>query len=482
MRFFDNCPEGVEEAVVEIVRLHPDFIGLSLLQNNFLSSLIFSEKYRGAGGAAVIMVGNLMANLYPVFILENYPSVDYVVLSEGEETTKELSEAIISHKDISAVAGIAYRDDQGKVQRTPHRDPPAIENLPYPDRHFYEKKQTIYSMIGSRSCYGKCSFCESRVVSKKLRRRTIPDIVREMKYLAETYDCKYICFHDSTFCDTHDNRLHDLGVEMDRNDLWIQFFINLRPDSIHEESIGDIAYLNQKGLEKLFVGFEAGNNEDLRLYNKHCTVDDHYRVLRLLKNSGMIDLKTGINVDYGFITFNPYTTRERLRENIEFLAKSELYVTPQILSRRLIISAGSTITKRIKEDGLLLSDPKIPLLDFYAYRFLDETILSLWEAICYVDDQAKIPNFINIVCMQERLKHLGMSFHEDAYELLRSYQKQCSYFSLDIFASIIDRTDYNTMDEHIREFRKEIIPITTCLGRYVSEYSKALVKAHEAVY
>lgn len=30
----------------------------------------------------------------------------------------------------------------------------------------------------------------------------IPDIAREMKYLAETYDCKYTCFHDSTFCDT----------------------------------------------------------------------------------------------------------------------------------------------------------------------------------------------------------------------------------------------------------------------------------------
>ena len=59
--------------------------------------------------------------------------------------------------------------------------------------------------------------------------------------------------------------------------------------------------------------------------------------------------------------------------------------------------------------------------------------------------------------------------------------KKCLYFSLDIFASIIDGIDYNTMDEHIREFRKEIIPITTCLGRYVSEYSKVLVKAHEAL-
>lgn len=36
--------------------------------------------------------------------------------------------------------------------------------------------------------------------------------------------------------------------------------------------------------------------------------------------------------------------------------------------------------------------------------------------------------------------------------------KKCLYFSLDIFASIIDGIDYNTMDEHIREFR------TVCLG------------------
>lgn len=49
--------------------------------------------------------------------------------------------------------------------------------------------------------------------------------------------------------------------------------------------------------------------------------------------------------------------------------------------------------------------------------------LRLYNKHCTVDEQEKIPNFINIVCMQERLKHLGMKFHEDAYELLRSYQK-----------------------------------------------------------
>ena len=77
---------------------------------------------------------------------------------------------------------------------------------------------------------------------------------------------------------THDTRLHDLGVGTDWNDLQIQFFINLRPDLVHEKNIRGITYLSAKGLEKLFIGFGAGNNEDLRLYNKHCTVDEQEKI------------------------------------------------------------------------------------------------------------------------------------------------------------------------------------------------------------
>ena len=101
---------------------------------------------------------------------------DYVVIGEGEETLPELISALQNNSDLSAVKGIAYKDD-GKVILTGGRDDVDL------DRYSPFKPPLLGPIEITRGCPWSCAYCQTpRLFGHKMRHRSVEAICKFDKY------------------------------------------------------------------------------------------------------------------------------------------------------------------------------------------------------------------------------------------------------------------------------------------------------------
>jgi hypothetical protein len=91
-----------------------------------------------------------------------------------------------------------------------------------------------------------------------------------------------------------------------------------------------------------------------------------------------------INIQPGFINFNPYSTLEGLEKNIAFLEKYGFGSNIFILSSRVVIYKGTLLYHKIKKDSLLA--PEAKNYSEYEYSFVQEPVAHLYN---YIDNYCK---------------------------------------------------------------------------------------------
>jgi anaerobic magnesium-protoporphyrin IX monomethyl ester cyclase len=86
--------------------------------------------------------------------------IDYVVIGEGEETIKELLQAIEDRENMKEVEGIAYMNN-GDIVQTPNRELLTdFDRLPLPDFSLVRyAKIKLYPVGRIRGCGMNCEFC-----------------------------------------------------------------------------------------------------------------------------------------------------------------------------------------------------------------------------------------------------------------------------------------------------------------------------------
>lgn len=117
--------------------------------------------------------------------------------------------------------------------------------------------------------------------------------------------------------------------------------------------------LVDSGLVSAFVGIEAGNNEDLELYHKNNTVEDNHKIIELFWNCN-------IPVDIGFICFNPYSTINSLRKNIEYLEKYG-FASFDNIETICQLTKGTKMYDKAEADGLLKGFKHKEVFDVYDF-------------------------------------------------------------------------------------------------------------------
>lgn len=70
-------------------------------------------------------------------------------------------------------------------------------------------------------------------------------------------------------------------------------------------------------MKGFFVGIESGSSTQLLRYNKGVKVSDNLKIINQLE-------KLGINVDIGFIMFDPLCSKEEINENLVYIMNSTL--------------------------------------------------------------------------------------------------------------------------------------------------------------
>jgi radical SAM superfamily enzyme YgiQ (UPF0313 family) len=224
-----------------------------------------------------------------------HAGADVVVLGEGELTMEELVPALRASGNLSGVAGIAYLDEHGHVQRTAPRA--QISNLdaqPWPARDTVEVERYVntwrsahgkgsVSFITARGCPYKCRWCSHQVFGQTHRRRNPRLVVDEVEWLLTRYQPDMVWVADDVFT-IHHGWLRDYAAEMRRRSLHIPFECITRADRMNDEVVDLLAEL---GCFRVWIGSESGSQRILDSMERGVTVEQVQRGVEMARARGI---------------------------------------------------------------------------------------------------------------------------------------------------------------------------------------------------
>ena len=403
---------AMRETVEAVVEEGNTYYCFSVLQHNFLDCLAFTKEVKALCPKSICIWGNIQASFHGEYILKNYSVVDFISVGEGELTLVELIGKLTRGLAVSQCKGIYYREKDNVVFSGSRELITDLDALPFPDRSFIPVKyRSPISMLqipvfASRGCMGTCTFCDAKVINVDsqgkpcVRTRTIRNVISEINAIKQEFQSSCIYFMDSTFCADSQNayiRLDELYDELNESGLNIYFFMNLRAEQFDDRLINSLNQLRKVGLKFLFVGFESGSPDDLKLYGKRATLRDNINAVEYLHKGGFLDINSSFGFDFGFINFNPYSTIKTLWENFEFLAKEGLPTTIYHLTNALQITSSTPITKKLRKDGLLTNCSDTPICDPFAYRFSDYHIAAILKLLQNISRKIAFRDFYRTI-------------------------------------------------------------------------------------
>lgn len=245
-------------------------------------------------------------------VMAEHPELDVIIFKEAEQTLKE----ILEDKQKSDILGIYYRDND-EVKFTGER--PYIENLdeiPFPARHLVDnsiyrrpdnnKVQAVIKV--SRGCPFHCFFCLATPVSgEKVRKRSIGNIIAEIKECVEKYNIDNFVFWSDIFNIDRQWTL-DLCQAIIDSGLKITWSANTRADTADLE-MAKMMY--KSGCRLVSIGVESGSQYMLDKIGKRIKLDDVRRTVSIFK-------KAKIRIYNYFVIGLPFETEETAEETIKF--------------------------------------------------------------------------------------------------------------------------------------------------------------------
>ena len=314
----------------------------------------------------IIVVGGAEATTRRSQVLQECEFIDYMIIGEGETTSHELLSKLEKRQDISNINGIIYRKKNIVTETSERPLVKDIDTIVWPDRSFLLKKQlTVASISTSRGCPGRCSFCLTHDIWTYWRGRSIENIMNEIRHLYDTYQIDCINFTDASLedPDKHCIRLNQLLDGILELDFPLYFSADFRAEFVDKVTPELMDKLKRAGLIRVVVGIESANEADNKLYNKIASVEQNYRITAMFQ-------KKKIPMHPGFINFNPYTTIERLRDNLQYLNQFHIAARMILFATEVSIFKRSALYEKVQNDNLLSPDG-------LTYRYLNEEIKIL---------------------------------------------------------------------------------------------------------
>jgi hypothetical protein len=147
--------------------------------------------------------------------------------------------------------------------------------------------------------------------------------------------------------------------------------MNCRADSVDTDVF---ASLRDAGLYLVYMGLESGNEEGLKTLHKQVTVEQNLRAVRLLKQVGLL-------FEFGFMLFDPGSTLDSVRANLNFLRTILADGCAAAVFCRMLPYDGTPIKDELELAGRLKGDIVKP-----DYDFLDPRVNALYASLSGIVD------------------------------------------------------------------------------------------------
>ncbi|MDP2939827.1 MAG: radical SAM protein [Candidatus Omnitrophota bacterium] len=308
VKIIDPVPEGRSfESVLDIGKEF-DIIIVPLATSNISGTIKLFDNLKGK---IRVLIGTYATVISDQLLREN--KCDIVVNGEAEMTLLELCKAEGSPKDI---IGLSYIKDYKVIKNS---DRPLIEDLdslPFPARDLIDNN--LYSdiffgkptalVLTSRGCPYECSFCSVKFVyGRRLRVRSVKNIIEELEEIVFKYCIKNIFFIDDIF-PVNEDRVIQICDAIIKHNLKISWVCNCHINLITKRML---EHMEKAGCKEIRYGIESASADILKGMKKNITPQQAIKVIRMTKEVGIIPS--------GFFMIGfPGETVEMIRDTVNF--------------------------------------------------------------------------------------------------------------------------------------------------------------------
>ncbi len=256
-----------------------------------------------------IIIGKTSAYYYEKFLNNGF---DVVINGIADETIINVIDSIVKNKDLSLIPNIMIKKDNEIILTEKKEICNKFNLLDYPDRSLVDIKKYMdtRTMVTSRGCIGKCSFCTTPTFFGMWNGKEPSKVVDEIEYLINHFNTKKIIFLDDNMT-VNKERMYSICNEIEKRNIKCLF-----------GCLSSIGCYDKKMFEKMYsVGFrwvhfgiETGSERILKLMNKPMNLDYVKKVIKEVKDMGY-RVRNSIILDYPSSTKEDIiTTRNLIKE------------------------------------------------------------------------------------------------------------------------------------------------------------------------
>lgn len=328
----------------QICEIDADFIGIStyIWNMRFVEELLLDIKK--IKPSVILALGGPEVSYDTVSLMERFPSIDLVMLGEGEETFAEL----IHHyegksPDLDDIKGICFRRNS-EIVTTAQREVLDMSSIPFPYGNLKEFENKIIYYEASRGCPFRCSYCLSSV-EKSLRFRDMKLVLEELQFFLNN-KVKQVKFVDRTF-NANPSRCAQILQFLKENDNNItNFHFEIAGDILTEEEISIINSM-RPGLVQLEIGVQTTNEQTL------CAINRKTDMKVLKENISRLLAPANVHIHLDLIAGLPFEDYDSFRNSF-----NEVYAMNghELQLGFLKMLKGAPINDLRDEQGIVASD------------------------------------------------------------------------------------------------------------------------------
>lgn len=304
----------------ELLKRKPDLVALTALTPTIGRALETAQVVKETLPDSIVVMGGYHPTFNFIETLED-ENVDIVIRGEGEYIMLNLVQALENQSSLHDVKGIVFEDKNSKeivvnpeaplIQDLDELPFPALNLLPMKKYRLLDIDTHMTTMITTRGCPMQCSFCSSAAMhGKKIRERSVENIVDEIEYLKTNYDIDTIAFMDDTFT-LKKRKVMAICDEILKRNIEIMWGCTSRVDTLDEKLLKK---MKESGCITIFIGVESADQQQLDNMCKNTTIA---KIENAFKIAHKLKIRTIASVALGM----PGDTKEIMNKTVKFVHK-----------------------------------------------------------------------------------------------------------------------------------------------------------------
>ncbi len=414
---------NIEQTIDRILSFQPNYVGITAVTMSIYSAAEVARVLKLRNNKLYIILGGAHLSALPEETMNLFPQFDIGIIGEGEVTLVELLNALQNNRDLSSINGIVYKDKDKIVKTPPHS---LIKNLDtllfpawdlYPDlKKYYRpsafgfKKLPCTSLITSRGCPGRCSFCSQGIWGRCYREHSAEYVMEMIRALYYRYGIRDLAIYDGTF-GINRRRLVKLCEMLIKEKLNLVWSCNLR---VNMAKLPLLHLMKKAGCWGIAYGIESCSQQVLDFLQKDINLEMIAKALKWTKQAGIISkgyimvgtpietiqsihktLERILKLDLDLLTVNSFTPFPgtldyqradrygRFNRNWRLLNEHNYVFVPYGLSQRQIEYFIQLITRRFYLRPRILWKYMKMSLNLHYFRYLFKGLISFLKFVFY---------------------------------------------------------------------------------------------------